>query len=57
MPPAWIAKRTPCSDNGPMLDERKATILSAVVQEYIETAQPVGSGRIGSEGGPLRFFL
>jgi heat-inducible transcriptional repressor len=29
-----------------MLDDRKAAILSAVVQEYIETAQPVGSGRI-----------
>ena len=29
-----------------MLDDRKAAILSAVVQEYIETAQPVGSGRV-----------
>ncbi len=29
-----------------MLDERKATILRAVVEEYIETAQPVGSGHI-----------
>lgn len=29
-----------------MLDERKATILRAVVEEYIETAEPVGSGRI-----------
>jgi len=28
------------------LDERKASILRAVVAEYIETAQPVGSGRI-----------
>ena len=27
-----------------MLDERKAAILRAVVEEYIETAQPVGSG-------------
>jgi heat-inducible transcriptional repressor len=27
-----------------MLDERKAAILCAVVEEYIETAQPVGSG-------------
>ena len=26
-----------------MLDERKAAILRAVVEEYIETAQPVGS--------------
>ncbi len=31
-----------------MLDDRKAAILSAVVQEYIETAQPVGSGRIAT---------
>jgi heat-inducible transcriptional repressor len=29
-----------------MLDDRKAAILSAVVQEYIATAQPVGSGKI-----------
>lgn len=29
-----------------MLDERKATILRAVVEQYIETAEPVGSGRI-----------
>lgn len=28
------------------LDERKASILRAVVAEYIETAQPVGSSRI-----------
>ena len=26
------------------LDARKAAILNAVVAEYIETAQPVGSG-------------
>ncbi len=29
-----------------MLDERKAAILRTVVEEYIETAQPVGSGRV-----------
>ncbi len=29
-----------------MLDDRKTAILSAVVQEYIATAQPVGSGHI-----------
>ena len=34
-----------------MLDERKAAILSAVVREYIETAQPVGSGRIATAPG------
>lgn len=31
-----------------MLDERKATILRAVVAEYIETAQPVGSGHVAA---------
>lgn len=34
-----------------MLDDRKAAILSAVVQEYIQTAQPVGSGRIADAPG------
>jgi heat-inducible transcriptional repressor len=29
-----------------MMDQRRAAILRAVVQEYIETAQPVGSGRV-----------
>ena len=34
-----------------MLDDRKASILRAVVQEYIETAQPVGSGRVSAAPG------
>jgi heat-inducible transcriptional repressor len=34
------------ADRTLMLDERKAAILRAVVEEYIETAQPVGSGHI-----------
>ena len=34
-----------------MLDERKTAILHAVVQEYIETAQPVGSGRVAKTRG------
>ena len=34
-----------------MLDERKAAILRAVVEEYIETAQPVGSGFVASAPG------
>lgn len=34
-----------------MLDERKAAILAAIVREYIETAQPVGSGRIAAAPG------
>ncbi|HWH33704.1 MAG TPA: heat-inducible transcriptional repressor HrcA [Acidimicrobiales bacterium] len=29
-----------------MMDERRAAILRAVVEEYIETAQPVGSSRV-----------
>lgn len=34
-----------------MLDERKTAILSAVVQEYISTAMPVGSSHIASAPG------
>ena len=32
-----------------MLDERKAAILRAVVEEYIDTAQPVGSGAVAPQ--------
>lgn len=34
-----------------MLDERKAAILRTVVEEYIETAQPVGSGHVAAAPG------
>ncbi|MCC5951317.1 MAG: heat-inducible transcription repressor HrcA [Acidimicrobiia bacterium] len=34
-----------------MLDERKANILRAVVEQYIETAQPVGSGVVADAPG------
>ncbi len=34
-----------------MLDDRKTAILSAVVQEYIATAQPVGSSHIATASG------
>jgi heat-inducible transcriptional repressor len=34
-----------------MLDERKANILRAVVEEYIDTAQPVGSGHVAQAPG------
>jgi len=34
-----------------MLDDRKTAILAAVVQEYIATAQPVGSGSIARTPG------
>ena len=34
-----------------MLDERKAAILRAVVEGYIETAQPVGSSRVARQAG------
>jgi heat-inducible transcriptional repressor len=34
-----------------MLDERKSAILRAVVEEYIDTAQPVGSGHVASASG------
>jgi len=34
-----------------MLDERKAAILRAVVEEYIDTAQPVGSAHVVKASG------
>lgn len=34
-----------------MLDERKAAILRAVIEEYTETAQPVGSSAAGEAAG------
>ena len=34
-----------------MLDERKAAILRAVVEEYIATGQPVGSGHVAQAPG------
>lgn len=34
-----------------MLDERKASILRAVVEEYIQTAQPVGSSYVATAPG------
>jgi heat-inducible transcriptional repressor len=34
-----------------MLDERKAAILRAVVEEYIDTGQPVGSGHVAQAPG------
>ena len=38
----------PSSSTVPGLDERKAAILRAVVEEYIDTAQPVGSAHVAS---------
>jgi heat-inducible transcriptional repressor len=35
----------------PELDERKAAILKAIVEEYVETAQPVGSQTIAKASG------
>ena len=34
-----------------MLDDRKSAVLRAVVQSYIETAQPVGSGNVAGAPG------
>lgn len=48
------ASRSPDHDERPGaagLDERKAAVLRAVVEEYIETAQPVGSGHVATSGG------
>jgi len=41
------------TDPGPrtMLDDRKAAILRAVVEEYIDTAQPVGSAHVAKSSG------
>ena len=33
---------------GSVLEDRKAKILSAVVEEYIRTAQPVGSAHVAA---------
>ncbi len=41
----------PSSSTVPGLDDRKAAVLRAVVEEYIETAQPVGSGHVVSSSG------
>src|SRR3954470_9273618 len=41
----------PTSTPPSALDARKATILRAVVAEYIETAQPVGSGHVARAPG------
>ncbi|MDE0065873.1 MAG: heat-inducible transcriptional repressor HrcA [Acidimicrobiaceae bacterium] len=38
-------------DQRMVFDNRKAAILSAVVQQYIETAQPVGSSRVSNAPG------
>ncbi|MCY3851088.1 MAG: heat-inducible transcriptional repressor HrcA [Acidimicrobiaceae bacterium] len=38
-------------DRRMLFDNRKAAILSAVVQQYIETAQPVGSSRVSDAPG------
>ncbi len=38
-------------DQRMVFDNRKAAILSAVVQQYIESAQPVGSGRVSNAPG------
>jgi heat-inducible transcriptional repressor len=41
----------PRDDEPDQLDERKATVLRAVVATYIETAQPVGSGHVARTPG------
>lgn len=45
-----MARKVPKPAPPPMqeLDARKATILEAVVTEYIDTAQPVGSGSVAA---------
>jgi len=36
--------------DAPELDERKASVLRAIVEEYVETAQPVGSQTVARAG-------
>src|SRR5690606_32171395 len=55
---AWHSVSSSASQERPMpdeqpptLDERKASVLRAVVEEYIETAQPVGSGHVARAPG------
>ncbi len=36
--------------DSPELDERKASVLRAIVEEYVETAQPVGSQTVARAG-------
>ena len=49
---AWTPRAAggPAGSIGAVLEDRKAAILSAVVEEYIDTAQPVGSARIAGSG-------
>ncbi len=46
-----MADPTHLHDEPDQLDERKATVLRAVVASYIETAQPVGSGHVARAPG------
>jgi heat-inducible transcriptional repressor len=49
--PGGIRRPPLRQDTTTMLDDRKANILRAVVEEYIETAQPVGSGHVAADPG------
>jgi heat-inducible transcriptional repressor len=46
-----MSDANPPHDDPLALDARKATILRAVVAEYIDTAQPVGSGHVAKAPG------
>jgi heat-inducible transcriptional repressor len=46
-----MADHRPPADEREPLDDRKATVLRAVVSTYIETAQPVGSGHVAGAAG------
>ena len=51
MPTSANHRTDPLPHDEPELDERKAAILNAVVTEYIETAQPVGSAHVTRSPG------
>ncbi len=50
-PPTEDPHGEPVARDEHALDARKATILRAVVSEYIDTAQPVGSGHVARAPG------
>ena len=49
--PGWPAGDEPAAEGRLMLDDRKAAILHAVVEGYIDTAAPVGSGWVAKAPG------
>ncbi len=49
--PSPAPSPAPSNDERPSLEDRRASVLRAVVEEYVETAQPVGSGHVAQAPG------